>query len=382
MAAARTLVTVTWSLQRIRHGEQPVWAGIALAAMLGQIGLPGGGFGHGYGSMGNIGADGADVRLPTLAQGANPVRSFIPVARIADMLLHPGGRFDYDGQRLTYPDIRLVYWAGGNPFHHHQDLGRLRRAFGRPGHGRGARAALDRHRPARRHRAAGHHHPGARGHRRRAARQPPHRHAPGRRPGGRGPRRLRGAVRPGRAARRRPRPSPRAGRRGSGWSTCTASGGTGSRGRGTRCRAFAEFWADGQVALPAGPATVHAVRAVPRRPATARRCATPSGRIELFSADRRRLRLRRLPRPPGLAGARRVAGRPAGTPVPAAPDRQPARHPAAQPARRRRGQPGRPRWPAARRSGCTRPTPRPAASPTATWSGCSTTAARAWPARC
>jgi len=132
MAAARTLVTVTWSLQRIRHGEQPVWAGIALAAMLGQIGLPGGGFGHGYGSMGNIGADGADVRLPTLAQGVNPVRSFIPVARIADMLLHPGDRYDYDGRRLTYPDIRLVYWAGGNPFHHHQDLGRLRRAFGRP----------------------------------------------------------------------------------------------------------------------------------------------------------------------------------------------------------------------------------------------------------
>ncbi len=78
MAGARTLVTVTWSLQRIRHGEQPVWAGIALAAMLGQIGLPGGGFGHGYGSMGNIGADGADVRLPTLAQGVNPVPDVHP----------------------------------------------------------------------------------------------------------------------------------------------------------------------------------------------------------------------------------------------------------------------------------------------------------------
>ena len=33
---------------------------------------------------------------------------------------------------LTYPDIRLVHWAGGNPFHHHQDLLRLRRAFQRP----------------------------------------------------------------------------------------------------------------------------------------------------------------------------------------------------------------------------------------------------------
>jgi biotin/methionine sulfoxide reductase len=132
MAAARTLITVTWSLQRTRYGEQPVWAALALAAMLGQIGLPGGGFGHGYGSMGDVGSNGPLVRLPTLRQGHNPVRTFIPVARIADMLLNPGGRYDYNGQRLRYPDIRLVYWAGGNPFHHHQDLGRLRTAFGRP----------------------------------------------------------------------------------------------------------------------------------------------------------------------------------------------------------------------------------------------------------
>jgi biotin/methionine sulfoxide reductase len=132
MAAARTLVTVTWSLQRAQHGEQPVWAALTLAAMLGQIGLPGGGFGHGYGSMGDVGDHGPVLRLPTLRQGHNPVRASIPVARIADMLLNPGGRYDYNGQRRAYPDIRLVYWAGGNPFHHHQDLGRLRTAFARP----------------------------------------------------------------------------------------------------------------------------------------------------------------------------------------------------------------------------------------------------------
>ncbi|MFF2521258.1 molybdopterin-dependent oxidoreductase [Streptomyces liangshanensis] len=132
MAASRTLVTVTWSLQRIQHGEQPVWAALALAAMLGQIGLPGGGFGHGYGSMGDVGDHGPQLRLPYLPQGPNPVGEFIPCARIADLLLHPGGTYDYDGGTRTYPDIRLVHWAGGNPFHHHQDLGRLRRAFGRP----------------------------------------------------------------------------------------------------------------------------------------------------------------------------------------------------------------------------------------------------------
>ncbi len=132
MAAKRTMVTVTWSLQRIDHGEQPVWAALTLAALLGQIGLPGGGFGHGYGSMGDIGDTGPRLRLPQLPQGRNPVRSFIPVARIADLLLHPDEPFDYDGATYTYPDTRLVYWAGGNPFHHHQDLNRLRVALSRP----------------------------------------------------------------------------------------------------------------------------------------------------------------------------------------------------------------------------------------------------------
>ncbi|WP_206443060.1 molybdopterin-dependent oxidoreductase, partial [Candidatus Protofrankia californiensis] len=132
MAGARTLVTVGWSLQRIEHGEQPLWAVIALAALLGQIGLPGAGFGLGYGSMGDVGGGLLRYGLPTFSQGHNPVRAFIPVARIADLLLRPGKRFDYDGGVHTYPDIRLVHWAGGNPFHHHQDLTRLRRALTRP----------------------------------------------------------------------------------------------------------------------------------------------------------------------------------------------------------------------------------------------------------
>lgn len=132
MASGRTLVTVTWSLQRIKHGEQAPWMGVTLAAMLGQFGLPGGGFGHGYGSMNEPGLAPVPYPLPTFSQGLNPVSDFIPVAAISDLLLSPGEEFDYDGRRLTYPDIRLVYWAGGNPFHHHQDLPRLRRAFARP----------------------------------------------------------------------------------------------------------------------------------------------------------------------------------------------------------------------------------------------------------
>ncbi|MBO0737012.1 MAG: molybdopterin-dependent oxidoreductase [Alphaproteobacteria bacterium] len=128
----RTLVTCSQSLQRAEHGEQPVWMGVVLAALLGQIGLPGGGFAYALGSTSNTGKPPLAVPLPTLPTGRNSICEFIPVARIADMLLHPGEAFDYDGRRLRYPDIRLVYWAGGNPFHHHQDLNRLREAFARP----------------------------------------------------------------------------------------------------------------------------------------------------------------------------------------------------------------------------------------------------------
>jgi biotin/methionine sulfoxide reductase len=132
MAAQRTLIAVSWSLQRADHGEQPYWMAAVLAAMLGQIGLPGGGIGYGYGSTGTIGNSVRSVGGMALPQGANAVKDFIPVARITDMLLNPGEPFDYNGQRLEYPDIRLIYWCGGNPFHHHQDLNRLVKAWQRP----------------------------------------------------------------------------------------------------------------------------------------------------------------------------------------------------------------------------------------------------------
>lgn len=129
MAAMRTLITVSWSVQRNDHGEQPYWMAAALAAMLGQIGLPGGGVGYGYGAVGLNGHPVGYHTLPRLPQGKNPVTDFIPVARIADLLLHGGEEFDYNGKRRVYPETHLVYWAGGNPFHHHQDLNRLARAW-------------------------------------------------------------------------------------------------------------------------------------------------------------------------------------------------------------------------------------------------------------
>ncbi len=130
--AKRPFIATSWSLQRARFGEQPYWMTVVLAAMLGQIGLPGGGFGFAYGGVNGVGSAHRGVQPGRLPQGRNPVTRFIPVARITDLLERPGGQIDYDGQRLDLPDIRLVYWCGGNPFHHHQDLPRLVRAWQRP----------------------------------------------------------------------------------------------------------------------------------------------------------------------------------------------------------------------------------------------------------
>jgi biotin/methionine sulfoxide reductase len=132
MASKRTLVTVAYSLQRGDHGEQPYWMAATLAAMLGQIGLPGGGVGYGYGAFGRTGREARRVSGLTFPQGTNPVRGFIPVSRITEMLEKPGEEFDYNGSRLTYPDARLIYWCGGNPFHHHQDLNRMAVAWQKP----------------------------------------------------------------------------------------------------------------------------------------------------------------------------------------------------------------------------------------------------------
>jgi biotin/methionine sulfoxide reductase len=131
----RSVLGISWSLQRQRFGEQTYWMISVLGAMLGHMGLPGGGVGYGYGCIHNMGFGGRrhqPFATGALPQGKNPVSSFIPVARITEMLESPGSAFDYNGMRLNYPDIRLIYWAGGNPFHHHQDLHRLRQAWQKP----------------------------------------------------------------------------------------------------------------------------------------------------------------------------------------------------------------------------------------------------------
>lgn len=134
MASERCLVGLSFSVQRAQHGEQTYWAAIVLAAMLGYIGLPGGGvlMGTGVGRSNTMQRRTLPFSVGALPQGSNPVTDFIPLARITEMLERPGGEIDYNGQKIKFPEIDLIYWVGGNPFHHHQDINRMKRAWSQP----------------------------------------------------------------------------------------------------------------------------------------------------------------------------------------------------------------------------------------------------------
>ncbi|MET0188545.1 MAG: molybdopterin-dependent oxidoreductase, partial [Pseudonocardia sediminis] len=134
MAGTRTLVNTSWSVQRADHGEQPIWATVALAAVLGQIGLPGGGFALGFGAVSGNSLPRPDgIPRPTLDLGHNPVTTAVPVGRVHEMLLHPGTDLPHDGGTIRLPEIEVVHSAGGNPFHHNLNLNRFVRAWQRPG---------------------------------------------------------------------------------------------------------------------------------------------------------------------------------------------------------------------------------------------------------
>ncbi|MEM7253485.1 MAG: molybdopterin-dependent oxidoreductase [Pseudomonadota bacterium] len=132
MASKRTFINLSLAVQRQHHGEQTYWMATALAAALGQIGLPGGGVGYTFGAAGNTGSGQRRRRIPGLPVPTFPGGKVISVSRVVEMLESPGEPFDFNGKRDTYPDIRLVYWVGGNVFHHHQDLNRLTRAWTKP----------------------------------------------------------------------------------------------------------------------------------------------------------------------------------------------------------------------------------------------------------
>ncbi|NVO15095.1 MAG: trimethylamine-N-oxide reductase TorA [Rhodoplanes sp.] len=134
MAKKRTFIVAGWSIQRTENGEQTYWALVTLAAMLGQIGLPGGGISFGYHYSSSCAPQATAGGLTALTAGKPPEKMppRIPCARLADMLLNPGQELDFNGRKLTYPDIRMILWGGGNPLSHHQDRNKLIAAWRKP----------------------------------------------------------------------------------------------------------------------------------------------------------------------------------------------------------------------------------------------------------
>lgn len=140
----RTMLMAGWGMQRQQFGEQPHWMITTLAAMLGQIGLPGGGFGFSYHySNGGNPARNAGI-LPSMSSTIGSVSdtngsswlsknkgvvNALPVARITEALENPGKQYPHNGSTLTFPDIKMIWWSGGGNFTHHQDTNRLVKAW-------------------------------------------------------------------------------------------------------------------------------------------------------------------------------------------------------------------------------------------------------------
>jgi trimethylamine-N-oxide reductase (cytochrome c) len=143
-AKHRTMLALGYSTQRQQHGEQIHWMLITLASMLGQIGLPGGGYGlsYHYASGGaptattpallgiTTNPSGGPIVLDRRAAERAPGKGgSIPVSRVVQSLLNPGSTMHFNGTTIKLPDIKLAYWVGGNPFSHHQDRNEMVRAW-------------------------------------------------------------------------------------------------------------------------------------------------------------------------------------------------------------------------------------------------------------
>lgn len=139
-AKHRTMLALGYSTQRQHHGEQVHWMLITLAAMLGQIGLPGGGYGlsYHYSSGGAATHETPILKAIDDASGqasdgaawlAQSGAVSIPVSRLVETLLNPGKTMQFNGHDIELPRLKMAYWAGGNPFSHQQDRNEMLRAW-------------------------------------------------------------------------------------------------------------------------------------------------------------------------------------------------------------------------------------------------------------
>lgn len=130
-----TMLMSGWGMQRQQFGEQKHWMLVTLAAMLGQIGIPGGGFGLSY-HFANGGNPTRRAAVLASMQGCvkDGIEAVekIPVARIIEALEKPEAFYQHNGMDRHFPEIKFIWWAGGANFTHHQDTNRLIRAWQKP----------------------------------------------------------------------------------------------------------------------------------------------------------------------------------------------------------------------------------------------------------
>ena len=128
----KTFLSGNWANQRAHHGEQADWGIITLASMIGQIGLPGQGFGFSMHYAGGGQARSGQKIVPGLSQGKGRVKDFVPASRISDMLLNPGKTIEYKGSPVTYNKADVMYICGSNVVGHHPDTNELVEAMRQP----------------------------------------------------------------------------------------------------------------------------------------------------------------------------------------------------------------------------------------------------------
>ncbi|MBW7984711.1 trimethylamine-N-oxide reductase TorA [Enterobacillus tribolii] len=140
LVKGRTQIMGGWCVQRMHHGEQYPWMLVVLASMIGQIGLPGGGVGFGwhYNGGGTVTSKGPVLSgLGSINNPPPPVHAadfrgasaHIPVSRMVDCLLSPGKKLAFNGETLTFPDIKMAIFSAANPFHAQQDRNRMIEAW-------------------------------------------------------------------------------------------------------------------------------------------------------------------------------------------------------------------------------------------------------------
>ncbi|MEM1994306.1 MAG: molybdopterin-dependent oxidoreductase, partial [Nitrososphaerales archaeon] len=119
-----------WGAQRAAYGEQPVRMAITIAAMTGNIGIPGGCVVQGPNNSNSLRR--VETMVGSLPVPPNPVKTFFPMVLIADALLNPGKPFRWDRGDYVFPDIKAIYWAGFNQLNQQADLNKFIEALKKP----------------------------------------------------------------------------------------------------------------------------------------------------------------------------------------------------------------------------------------------------------